>query len=383
MVTTTARNPFTIFQRTMKSNLNDVSNYILYRALVYEVDTKGGLFNNGMSPIGALKVKIYKPQINMNDSGFTIVWPINDYDTPPVAPMESVSVIYEKDSLDYGFWYSRWPNIDKSYVDAGQDLTQNTSDNSAAEAFGVESQSNTLSINDIVASQEDLQSIIDEFKPKLQKRINFEKRIQDHLISSKNTGRIVLGNDRRDTTDSGYEDGEAIDIVVGVQKENGDPDFENDKSRIYISSKSNMINGLGNQEEEALWYIKSDNNALIARKNILVESKDGGVKIKFNKEGNIEIEGNQKVTIRANNVVIDGTTVIGGPSGTNKILTTIGPDIPSLLEQIAIFLDAVTFADFTPLPGAPPVSKAALSNASAKLHEVAAAMQVATKSNAV
>jgi len=372
----TARNPFTIFQRSMKDSMNTKEEYVLYRAVVKEVDLKGGLYNNGASPINSIKGIVYKPQMDSNDSGFTILWPMDDYDSKPIAPMEHVFAIFEKSSLDYGFYFGRIPNKDKSYISADEDLVQNMSDTSAAEAFGVNNDPQSpITINDIVTSQEDLQSIIDKYKSSLKKRIAFEKRVQDHLLSCKNTGRIVIGGDRRDTPASGYEDGEAIDCVVGVKKENGDPDFENDSSRTYLSSKSNPIDGLGNQDKEALWYVKSDNDALIARKDILIESKDGGSKIKFNRDGSIEIFGKIKVTVKAT----DGETTIGGDTG-NKIVTTTNINIPQLLTEAASFLNGITFSDI--VIGAAPTSLTAIQNAAGRLQTIAAALVVAQKSNA-
>jgi hypothetical protein len=380
--TVSARFPNRILTNSIKQSENTDLQYIVCRAIVLDVDTVGGKFNDGKSPQNSIKAKIIKPSVDTSDYSETVLWPLNDYIVNPIFPTEQVLCIFETSTLDFGYWINRFPNIDKSYLTATSSVDTAPQNSSTTAAFGVPTQEQDLTIDDLTRSRGNLQQEVTKYS-KFKKQFKFDKRFQDTIVASKNTARIVLGSDRVDSKDSGADESEAIDIVVGVQKENGDPDFINDKSRSYISSKSdNIIEDLGNQEDEALWYEISDNNAIIARKDILIQSKDGETKIKFNRNGSIDIEGNQKVTIHANNVVVDGTTVIGGASGTNKILTTMGPDIPSLLEQVAIFLDAVTFADFAP-SGAPPVSKAALSNASAKLHEVAAAIQVATKSNAV
>ncbi len=374
----TARNPFVIFQASMKNGMNVKEEYILYRAVVREIDPKGGLYNNGASPPNSIKAFIYKPQIDANDSGFTVLWPMDDYDTKPIAPMEHVFAIFEKSSLDYGFYFGRIPNKKKSYISADEDLTQNMSDTSAAEAFGVASDSqSSMTINDIVSSQEDLQSIVNQYKSKLEKRIEFEKRVQDHVLSCKNTGRIAIGGDRRDSVSSGFEDGEAIDCVVGVKKDNGDPDFENDSTRTYMSSKSNPVDGLGNQDQEALWYVKSDNDALIARKDILIESKDGSIKIKFNRDGNIVIEGNNKVQIKATDIAIDGSTVIN--NSPNKILTATDDGVIGQIAQAASFLNSVTLSDV--LTGAA-ASAAAIQNAGAALQAVANGMAIAQRAKA-
>jgi hypothetical protein len=333
--TASAKNPNRIFTKSIKQTENTSSQYIVCRAIVLDVDTVGAKFNNGKSPQNSIKAKIIKPNIDTSDYSETILWPLNDYMVNPIFPTEQVLCIFETDSFDFGYWFNRFPNIDKSYLAATSsvDTTQNSS---STAAFGVPQQEQELTIDDLTRSRQNLQQEVTKYE-KFKKQFKFDKRFQDTIIASKNTTRVVLGSDRRDSKESGYDDGEAIDVVVGVQKENGDPDFENDKSRIYISSKSNVVDGLDNQNEEALWYVKSDNDALIARKDILIESVDGQTKIKFNRDGSINIEGNQKVTVRATEIVNDGKTTIGGTVG-NKILTTTGPDVGQLISAASELL---------------------------------------------
>lgn len=320
MSTASAKNPNRIFTKSLKQTENTNSQYIVCRAIVLDVDTVGAKFNNGKSPQNSIKAKIIKPNIDTSDYSETILWPLNDYVVNPIFPTEQVLCIFETDSFDFGYWFNRFPNIDKSYLAATSsvDTTQNSS---STAAFGVPQQEQELTIDDLTRSRQNLQQEVTKYE-KFKKQFKFDKRFQDTIIASKNTSRVVLGSDRRDSKESGYDDGEAIDVVVGVQKENGDPDFENDKSRIYISSKSNVVDGLDNQNEEALWYVKSDNDALIARKDILIESVDGGSKIKFNRDGSVEFSGRTKITIKAPEVVCDSPkTIIGGTIG-KKILTT-------------------------------------------------------------
>lgn len=377
MSTASAKNPNRIFTKSLKQTENTSPQYIVCRAIVLDVDTVGAKFNNGKSPQNSIKAKIIKPNIDTSDYSETILWPLNDYVVNPIFPTEQVLCIFETDSFDFGYWFNRFPNIDKSYLAATSsvDTTQNSS---STAAFGVPQQEQELMIDDLTRSRQNLQQEVTKYE-KFKKQFKFDKRFQDTIIASKNTSRVVLGSDRRDSKESGYDDGEAIDVVVGVQKENGDPDFENDKSRIYISSKSNVIDGLDNQNEEALWYVKSDNDVLIARKDILIESVDGQTKIKFNRDGSINIEGNQKITVRATEIVNDGKTTIGGTVG-NKILTTTGPDISSLMTQAATFLQSITFSDVA--IGAAPASATAIQNAAGAFQAIANALKITANSDA-
>jgi len=348
VATVSAKNPNRIFTDSIKQAENTSSQYIVCRAIVLDVDTVGGKFNNGKSPQNSIKAKIIKPNIDTSDYSETILWPLNDYLVNPVFPTEQVLCIFETDGLDFGYWFNRFPNIDKSYLAATSsvDTAQNSS---STAAFGVPQQEQELTIDDLTRSRQNLQQEVTKYE-KFKKQFKFDKRFQDTIIASKNTSRVVLGNDRRDSKESGYDDGEAIDVVVGVQKENGDPDFENDKSRIYISSKSNVIEGLDNQDEEAIWYVKSDNGALVARKDIIIESIDGRTKIKFNRDGSVNIEGNQKVTVRATEIVNDGKTTIGGTVG-KKILTTNQGTVTAIKSAATATISAFKTAA-TPTPAA-------------------------------
>ena len=343
MSRTSAQTPFRILREKIRGHQDSQTNnlYVLYRAIVEDVDTVGGKFNSGKSPQNSLKVKIIKPLIDSNNIGETILWPLLDHISNPIFPTEEVLCIFETDSFDFGYWVDRIANIDKSFVPATSTITD-TQLNDASAAFGVVRTEQKLTIDDLSNSttSNNQEQNINKYN-KYQKNFKFNKRLQDTVFSCKNTSRIVIGSDRRDSVDSGYDDAEAIDCVVGVQKENGDPDFENDKSRTYLSSKSNPIDDLGNQDGEALWYIKSDNDALIARKDLLIQSKDGKTKIKFNRDGNIEIDGNTKVTVKATEIICDGKTTIGGTVG-NKVLTLtpgstiqVDPEVISTVSALA------------------------------------------------
>lgn len=73
---------------------------------------------------------------------------------------------------------------------------------------------------------------------------NYNRRADDKTIEGRNRTRVNLGTDRQNTRESGHGFGGAndpdsgtIDIVAGY--DGSDVDFDNDKSRIYVSGKTN------------------------------------------------------------------------------------------------------------------------------------------------
>lgn len=369
-----ARFPHRILRDLIKQGSNEKTSYTLCRAIVAEVDTKGGKYNNGKSPINTVKAKITKPQLDSHNISETILWPLFDHVINPIFPTEEVLCIFETDTHDFGYWIDRISNIDKSFVPA-TDTVSSLQQNDASQAFGVSRNEQQATLDSITTSDNTNQDAsIDDYK-KYQKTFKFEKRLQDTVVVSSNTARIVLGNDRRDNISSGHDpDGEAVDIVVGLKKDNGDPSFEDDASRTYISSKSMPVEGLGNEDGEALWYVKSDNDALIARKDVLIQSKE--TKIKLNRDGTLEIEGNTKVTIHANEIIEDGTTTIGGTIG-NKILTLApGSSIEGLLAGIGAALAPLATTATVP------AFNGAVSSVGTVLQQLIQAILVAQKSNA-
>jgi hypothetical protein len=333
MPLSSARFPHRIFRKNIQDSTNSdqQSEYLVYRAIVQEVDTVGGKYNNGKSPQNSIRVKIIKPAVDTSDGRETILWPINDYIVNPVFPTEEVLCIFETDRLDFGYWLSRMPNKDRSYIPASETVTVEQENDSAA-AFGVERTEQQVTLDDMTSSQQNQQQEINKYE-KYRKNFKFDKRLQDTIISSKGTSRIVLGSDRTSNKDSGYEDGEAIDVVVGVKKENGDPDFENDSARIYISSKAKE-DIIGNKDAETIAFVKADNISLIGRKDFTIKSEDGQTEIKIDSANQtLIVNTTGKINITASNeVTIDQAKVtINSPS-----VTIVSPDIKLQGTTVAI-----------------------------------------------
>ncbi len=146
-------------------------------------------------------------------------------------------------------------------------------------------------------------------------------RITDYVIVSRNRSRIVLGTDRKDTIDSGYGDGgrndqdsSSIDIVTGFDGESDSPSFLRDKSRIYLSGKSDPDSYIDNDvgpivEGEPAIVCVSDNVYLKARSNTKILGENYSVVL--DKDGNIEIVASSKVSIKvgSNIVKIDSSGI--------------------------------------------------------------------------
>lgn len=149
----------------------------------------------------------------------------------------------------------------------------------------------------------------------------FAARLTDQVYQSRNRARIVLGTDRKDTASSGYGDGganeaesAAIDIVAGFDGSSQNPSFENDKTRVYLSAKSDpddyIQNNKGNTvTAEAALLGVSDNIYLKARKKVKIVSEN--YSLILNEDGTIDIECNSTITATAsgNKIKISSTGI--------------------------------------------------------------------------
>lgn len=163
----------------------------------------------------------------------------------------------------------------------------------------------------------------------------FSARLTDYVLQSRNRARIVVGTDRKDAVSSGYGDGgrndaesASIDIVAGFDGSSENMSFQNDKSRVYISGKTDPDDYLSNNKgptitgEPAILNI-SDNILMKARKKVKIVNDN--YSIIMNESGEIDIECNSTVTITAsgNKVKISASGIdLDAAQGlTGKIIT--------------------------------------------------------------
>lgn len=191
----------------------------------------------------------------------------------------------------------------------------------------------------------------------------FYKRLSDNLFEGKNRTAIIMGTDRKNIKESGYGDGGqnrvesgTIDLVVGYgNNASGDPDYINDKSRIYISGLTDPDDYFGvsrgtNIKEAPAVIIFSDNSYVVARKIVKILTPKNHIILKDN--GDIEISSDGDLNINsAKNVNLNSTENINlntnqGVGG--RIITEndicVGPDstgAPVVCSFLAIPLGAV------------------------------------------
>lgn len=171
----------------------------------------------------------------------------------------------------------------------------------------------------------------------LERFVAFAKRLSDFPLFGRNRARIIIGTDRKDTIDSGYGDGgqndteenAAIDIVAGFDGSSENMSFENDKSRIYLSAKSNpdeyISNDIGARiEGEAVIiqvsdniYLKSRNQVKIIGPNYSIILEDGQCKISLSESVEIKA-GNNTIKMNESGIEVDAGQGISG-----KIITDL------------------------------------------------------------
>lgn len=171
----------------------------------------------------------------------------------------------------------------------------------------------------------------------------FLARLSDSVFSGRNRARIVIGTDRKDSVDSGYGDGgeddpesAAIDIVAGFDGNSGDVSFSLDKSRIYVSGKSDPDDYAGVDKGEKVEgeasiinvsdniYLKARNKTKIVGPNysILFEGND----IKIETESNIELKvGSNVVRVTSSGIELDAGQGVSGNIITD-LDTCVGTD---------------------------------------------------------
>ncbi len=181
----------------------------------------------------------------------------------------------------------------------------------------------------------------------------FIRRVGEIVVAEgRNGARIVVGTDRQSDVRSGYGDGDkpnpnagAIDLVVGPVS--GDMNFDQDKSRIYLSSMTDpdKYAGIAKGKEEVQApgaIIISDHIRIRARKSIKISN--GKVSILFNEDGSVDVESSDSCELKAKSFKVQcgssrieisetGGISLGSTTGLpGNILTDL--DIPKLIVQV-------------------------------------------------
>lgn len=173
------------------------------------------------------------------------------------------------------------------------------------------------------------------------------KRMGDVVFHGRNKAMISIGTDRKDTINSGYGEGgendvdsAAIDMVVGFPADATQPDYDLDKSRIYIAEKTDpddyfKIDKGGSVQGEPAIVQTSDNIYLKARSKIKI--LNGNTAIIIDEDGNLTIEASDGISIACGESVIKMS-----PNGNVSIGTgSAAEDFPALSRKTNDELESI------------------------------------------
>lgn len=319
-------------------NLDDYT--FLYRASVVKIDQLGGaLEENPPNPKNSIKARIITNarDKDLDDDELSVFWPLFPHDVMPIKEGEHVYVLFEdSENKTHGLWIARIPEpstTDNPNLTPGIKKYQNDSSNDFSEISAEQSVQDTDTRPTTVDVSSEFSS---ETVPK------FRPRIGDRVIEGSNNSLIVLSRDRITDPASGEKElAGTIDIVAGRSIEN-DVDLSEDKSRIYVTMKSDVdgnfdINVGKSTGPAAHIVLKSDEIRIVARNGMKLIADGGHIVIQ---DGDMTIEG--------------GNIFIGQDASEASIL---GDSLKSVLEQI---LDAITQMTVTTAvgPSSPPVNAA-------------------------
>lgn len=324
-------------------------------------------------PRNTILARVVTRGVDKSHIQYKLFLPANTYDAQPVKPGESVFVFYSDPALStqIGYWWCRVPGTsdvddlnfthnDRKY-EYGDGLSTEERINGAEDSGpgfpnggGTEETSTTAELNDFERIEKNAGA--NEF---LQKEpvARFTKRPGDRAIFGSNGTRIVLGQDRTaEATKKPESKSPAIDLVAAYvedrpdgradpgnqpnlitntrnyqevdknpKKKNiqdnpneGDPNFETDHSRIYITARNNLdksfnieIDGVDQQPGKKPGIAaKSNNLRFVARDSIkVVVQRDG------EKSSTAFIMDGENITIVPSE---NGKVLVGSPDAPQK-----------------------------------------------------------------
>jgi len=203
----------------------------LKRAVVTEIDMVGGqLDDSPKNPKNSIRARIISDssQCFLSEDELPVFWPLFPFDVFPIKEGEHVYVVYENEAkADHGLWITRMAEpMDtdkKNYVAGIEKFKLNGSDITEQLVQDTGTAPKAVTINS---------NFIQEEVPL------FAPRVGDRVIEGSNNTTIVLGRDRPDAVGSGEkEKAGTIDLVAGRAKAE-DLNMKDDKSRIYVSMKT-------------------------------------------------------------------------------------------------------------------------------------------------
>jgi len=175
------------------------------------------------------------------------------------------------------------------------------------------------------------------------------KGVTDVVVANKNNADVRVGVDRPPednnyTLNAPLNDGEpdtgTIDIVVG--RESRDPNYDTDKSRVYISSQTNGDTNFGltaggflegddtiqTSDGNAYVITKSDSIRLLGRNDVRIQVQETGASITLKADGDIVIHTPDNLIT---NIATDTTHNVGGDL-TNNVDGDFIANVPNKIK---------------------------------------------------
>lgn len=182
---------------------------------------------------------------------------------------------------------------------------------------------------------------------------SFQTRVGDYVVHGSNNSCLILGRDRAKDGPATVDDGNfdqkgsgVAHVIAGRQSKDGDPDFKNDSSFVYLAMKTKVDTNLNIQTKGAsadndvpAAVVKSDHIRVMSRKNVkivmedsknfvfldkdhaLVSVGDGSATIDVTKDKiSVAIDGGATITVEKGKIVVDGDAVQLGKDATERVL---------------------------------------------------------------
>jgi len=296
----------------------------LYRASVVQTDTVGGQLEEvPPNPKGSIRARVITDSRDalLSDEDLGVFYPLFPFDRMPLKETEHVYVIFEDERKRHGLWITRIAepaSVDNPNITPGTKKYEASPD---ASEIANEQVVQDLDFDPGVAE------VSSEFTPEVVP--TFKHRVGDRVVEGSNNALIVIGRDRPTDSASGEADeAGTIDLVAGRVAGSEDMSQADDKSRVYISMKTdidgNLSDILGELGEAsgpvAAIGIKSDEIRIVARNGMKIAVEGGDMHI----EGaNIFIGKNaEEFAILAQPLVdyLVKTAIVNTPSGPGKIV---------------------------------------------------------------
>lgn len=211
---------------------------VLYRAVVIQVDNIGGQFvdEETPNPKGSVKARVISDALDMYTANedLSVFWPMFSHDYFPVKEGEHIYVIFEdQDTKSHGLWISRLPeslDFDSINFTDGTSKYQAFAENdNRVSDIGLQN-----AVQDTVVDLDPIALSPDFIVEPTATRV--EPKTGDRIIQGSNSNAVILSVDPISQTESS-----CIDIVTGFS---GTLNFETDKSRIYVTMKTNLDDNL-------------------------------------------------------------------------------------------------------------------------------------------